>query len=213
MCARAHRVEELRILGGFHRDLRVEHEVARAAARAAPSARSVRGGGRVNASSRLVSARRVGRSQVRERDRIEVVVGEHDEAEAARRSSTISVTTSSTPRWRGFWPSVRHTEQNEQCFGQPRTVCTEPHMYLSAGSRSQRAGRNASPSMRPPSYSGCGAPASAIGEHRWPRRGRRRRSHDRVRPAVLAHFVREQRRVNAAVTRRTRHARARARPT
>ena len=45
-----------------------------------------------------------------------------------RRSSTISPTTVSTLRCRGFWPSVRQTEQNEQCFGQPRTVCTEPHM-------------------------------------------------------------------------------------
>ena len=33
-------------------------------------------------------------------------------------------------RARGAWPSVRHTEQNEQCFGQPRTVCTDAHMYL-----------------------------------------------------------------------------------
>jgi hypothetical protein len=45
-----------------------------------------------------------------------------------RRSATISLTTAATRRCRGFWPSVRHTEQNEQCFGQPRTVCTEPHM-------------------------------------------------------------------------------------
>jgi radical SAM superfamily enzyme YgiQ (UPF0313 family) len=31
-------------------------------------------------------------------------------------------------RMRGAWPSVRQTEQNEQCLGQPRTVWTEPHM-------------------------------------------------------------------------------------
>ncbi len=45
-----------------------------------------------------------------------------------RRSSTISSITASVARTRGFWPSVRHTEQNEQCFGQPRTVCTEADM-------------------------------------------------------------------------------------
>jgi hypothetical protein len=28
----------------------------------------------------------------------------------------------------GCWPSVRQTEQNEQCFGQPRMVWTEAHM-------------------------------------------------------------------------------------
>ena len=61
-------------------------------------------------------------------DRIEVVVGQRDEAEALRRSSTISSITASVGAARGFWPSVRHTEQNEQCLGQPRTVCTEAHM-------------------------------------------------------------------------------------
>ncbi len=76
------------------------------------------------------------------------------------RSSTTSETTASTPRCRGFWPSVRQTEQNEQCFGQPRTVCTEPHMYLSGCSRSQRAGTNESPETRPPSYTRRGVPAS-----------------------------------------------------
>ena len=45
-----------------------------------------------------------------------------------RRSSTTSSTTGFTGRCRGFCPSVRHTEQNEQCLGQPRTVCTDAHM-------------------------------------------------------------------------------------
>ena len=45
-----------------------------------------------------------------------------------RRSSTISSTTASVVRCRGSCPSVRQTEQNEQCFGHPRTVCTEPNM-------------------------------------------------------------------------------------
>ena len=69
-----------------------------------------------------------------------------------RRSSTTSCTTASTPRWRGSWPSVLHTEQNEQCFGQPRTVCTDAHMYRSGGSRSQRARRKWSASIFPPSW-------------------------------------------------------------
>ena len=45
-----------------------------------------------------------------------------------RRKTTISDITASTVRMRGAWPSVRQTEQNEQCLGQPRTVCTEAHM-------------------------------------------------------------------------------------
>ena len=76
---------------------------------------------------RLVGAA-VGHPQIVQRHRIEVVVGEGDEAEPLRRSSTISSITASLPRTRGFCPSVRHTEQNEQCFGQPRTVCTDAHM-------------------------------------------------------------------------------------
>src|SRR6185437_15637169 len=46
---------------------------------------------------------------------------------------------------------VRQTEQNEQCLGQPRTVWTEAHIYLSRGARSQRAGMNWSPEILPPS--------------------------------------------------------------
>ena len=45
-----------------------------------------------------------------------------------RRNSTTSRTTASTFRWRGSCPSVLHTEQKEQCFGQPRTVWTDAHM-------------------------------------------------------------------------------------
>jgi hypothetical protein len=52
---------------------------------------------------------------------------EDDEAEPLRRSSTISRHHGGRDE-RGLCPSVRHTEQNEQCFGQPRTVCTVPHM-------------------------------------------------------------------------------------
>src|SRR6266852_3574259 len=45
-----------------------------------------------------------------------------------RRNCTISSITTSEVRWRGRWPSVRQTEQKEQCLGQPRTVCTDDHM-------------------------------------------------------------------------------------
>ena len=114
-----------------------------------------------------------------------------------RRSATTSRTTSSTVRCRGFWPSVRHTEQKEQCFGQPRIVCTEPHMYLSAGSRSHRAERKAPPSMRPPSYNGSSVPCGEISQHLRPDDVAIALD-DRVRGAVLARFVRVERGVNAA---------------
>src|SRR6478672_1221879 len=65
--------------------------------------------------------------------------------------------TASTPRCRGRCPSVFQTEQNEQCFGQPRTVCTDAHMYLSRGTSDQRAGLKSPPSTLPPSYIGNGA--------------------------------------------------------
>src|SRR5487761_161375 len=66
--------------------------------------------------------------------------------------------TASEARWRGRWPSVRQTEQNEQCFGQPRTVCTEAHIYCPRGIKSQRALRKLEASTRPPKYMDCGAP-------------------------------------------------------
>ena len=60
---------------------------------------------------------------------IEVVVGERDEPEAlAPQLDDLFDDRVGAPRWRGRWPSVFHTEQNEQCLGQPRTVCTDAHM-------------------------------------------------------------------------------------
>src|SRR3954462_7579442 len=77
-----------------------------------------------------------------------------------RRNCTISSSTESVVRCRGFCPSVFHTEQNEQCLGQPRTVCTEAHMYLFGGSSDQRAGWNSPPSPLPPSYIASGVLAT-----------------------------------------------------
>ena len=72
-------------------------------------------------------ARAIARSS--KRDRIEVVVGERDEPEAeAPQLDDLAGRRDRRARCRGSWPSVRHTEQNEQCFGQPRTVCTDAHM-------------------------------------------------------------------------------------
>ena len=69
-------------------------------------------------------------AQIGQRDRIEVVVGQRHEPEAApAQLDDLARRRCRRARCRGFWPSVRQTEQNEQCFGQPRTVCTEPHMY------------------------------------------------------------------------------------
>ncbi len=59
---------------------------------------------------------------------IEVVVGERDEPEAASAQLDDLLDHDVNRRCRGFCPSVRHTEQNEQCLGQPRTVCTDAHM-------------------------------------------------------------------------------------
>ena len=107
-------------------------------------------------------------------------------------------TTLSTPRCRGFCPSVRHTEQNEQCFGHPRTVCTEPHMYRPSGSRSQRAGTKLSASTRPPSY--CRL-QRALRAHVSSTSGQTTSPSPRddgVRAAELVRLVGIERRVNAA---------------
>ena len=67
--------------------------------------------------------------QVGQRHRIEIVVGQRDEAEAlAPQLDDLLDDRVGRRAGAGCWPSVRHTEQNEQCFGQPRTVCTEAHM-------------------------------------------------------------------------------------
>ena len=105
----------------------------------------------------LVRAPR-GLGEIVERHRIEIVVGERDEPEPAPPQIHDLPITASTVRCRGRWPSVFHTEQNEQCFGQPRTVCTDAHMYLPGGISDQRAGLKSPPSTLPPSYIGSGAP-------------------------------------------------------
>ncbi len=100
-----------------------------------------------------------------------------------RRSSTISRTTRPTPRCRGSWPSVRHTEQNEQCFGQPRTVCTDAHMYRSLGGDPiARAGTFAATFVRRHS----GDSVTRDGNRRAPAatRDRRRRGRRRARRRV-----------------------------
>ena len=67
--------------------------------------------------------------EVVERHRIEVVVGERDEPEPpAPQLDDLPDHRVDVALRAALWPSVRHTEQNEQCFGQPRTVCTEAHM-------------------------------------------------------------------------------------
>ena len=122
-----HRVEELGILGRFHGDLREEHGVAWKLRQrrhelepfGADTAQPIE-------LARILAPRR--HAQVLERHRIEVVVGEGDEAEAAPAQIDDLFDNALDVRCRGFCPSVRHTEQNEQCFGQPRTVCTEAHM-------------------------------------------------------------------------------------
>ena len=78
-----HRVEELRILGRFHRDLREEHHVVRQLRQPRHQLEPLRA-----QRLQLVQPRRDRRAaramrEIVERDRIEVVVGERDEAEAA----------------------------------------------------------------------------------------------------------------------------------
>ena len=114
-----------------------------------------------------------------------------------RRRSTISSTTASTVRCRGRWPSVFHTEQNEQCFGQPRTVCTDAHMYLSRGISDQRAGLKSPPSTLPPSYIGSGALPRAVRDHLRPHEIAVALD-DGVRAAERGGFLRIERRVDAA---------------
>ena len=123
-----HRLEELGVLGRFHRDLGVEHQVVGQLLELRHQLEALLRASRCSDGElRLVGAA-VGRGEVGERHRIEVVVGEQDEAEALAAQLDDLADDRVDPRCRGFWPSVRHTEQNEQCFGQPRTVCTEPHM-------------------------------------------------------------------------------------
>src|SRR3978361_1593885 len=97
-----------------------------------------------------------------------------------RRRSTISPITASTVRCLGRCPSVFHTEQNEQCFGQPRTVCTDAHMYLPGGISDQRAGLKSPPPTLPQS-----SVAHALD--------------DRMRLTQRRRLVGIERRVNAAV--------------
>ena len=82
MCARFIASQELGVLGGFHRDLREEDRVL-GQPRELRHQLEALGADRLQLMEvRLVLAA-LGHPQVFERDRIEVVVGERDEAEAA----------------------------------------------------------------------------------------------------------------------------------
>ena len=116
-----------------------------------------------------------------------------------RRSSTISSTTASLVRTRGFCPSVRHTEQNEQCFGQPaHRLHGRPHVAIGRQQIPARLEHRAA------------LDATAFVD----RAAGFRRVHaliderpdaiavtldDRVRPAELQRLIRIKRRVDAAV--------------
>lgn len=89
-------------------------------------------------------------AEIRKRNRVKVIVRQDDEAAAAAAPFTSSSSPASAACWRGRWPSVLHTEQKEQCLGQPRTVCTVAQRYLFFGRRSQRACPNASGGKCPP---------------------------------------------------------------
>ena len=116
-----HRLQEFLILGGFHRDLRVENQVVGQRGQPLHQVEPL-----LADRLELVKARVIGapprRREIALADRIEVVVGERDEPEAQPAQVDDLVDDRVHVRARGRWPSVRHTEQNEQCFGQPRTV-------------------------------------------------------------------------------------------
>ena len=93
---------------------------------------------------------------------------------------------------------MRQTLQKEQCLGQPRKVCTEAHMYFCGSIRSQRAGRNSLPSMRPPSIDALRLAGKAIVHGLGP--GNVAIAGDNgVGVAPFECFLRKQRSVNAAV--------------
>ena len=160
----AHGVEELVILGGLHRDLREEHHVGRQLGQPPHQVEAVVAHGlQFEEPGAVRPPARLG--EVGLRDGVEVVVGQRDEpeAEAAQLARPLRRPPHCRAR-RGAWPSVRHTEQNEQCFGQPRTVCTDAHMYLPRWIRSHRAWTIWSPGTRPASYIRSGASVRAIRE-------------------------------------------------
>ena len=124
----AHGVEELGILGRFHGDLREEDHVARQLRELLHQLEPLLPDVLELVQTALVlPAPRHG--QIAQRHGIEVVVGQGDEPEPAPAQLDDFVDDGlDVARLRGSWPSVRQTEQNEQCFGQPRTVCTDAHM-------------------------------------------------------------------------------------
>jgi hypothetical protein len=99
-------------------------------------------------------------------------------------------------RWRGVWPSVRQTEQNEQCFGQPRTVCTDAHMYARR-KRVPSTRHELFASMRPPVVTGRGSPAWQFAQRDRPG-AFAVAGHHRVGRAEVACLIRVQRCVDAA---------------
>jgi hypothetical protein len=88
-------------------------------------------------------------AQILEGDGIEIVVRECDEPKSA------------APQVDHFGEHAIHMAlprplsigapdgADEQCFGHPRTVCTDAHMYRREGNKSHRPGKNRSPSSLP----------------------------------------------------------------
>ena len=114
-----------------------------------------------------------------------------------RRSSTISRITGANGRWRGLCPSVRHTEQNEQCLGHPRVVCTDPHMYLPSGRRSPPRLRKLV-RLQPPSLVNPLDPAVHAITQRLTPGHIAIAAHHSIRRAILKRLLRVQRCMHAA---------------
>ncbi len=79
---RLHRVQEVRILRRFHRDLREEHHVVGELGQPVHQLEPLRPDRAERLELRLIAAPR-GHGQIGERDGIEIIIGERDEAEAA----------------------------------------------------------------------------------------------------------------------------------
>ena len=128
MWAFAHGVEKFRVFGRFHGDLREKGHIVGQFGQSFHELKAFLAD-RAQFVHPMLVALALGQRDVGQRDRIEIIVGQRDEFESLAPQAQRSLRSPHRwCRWRGFCPSVRHTEQKEQCLEHPRTVCTEAHM-------------------------------------------------------------------------------------
>ena len=154
------RVEELRILGRFHRDLREEHHVVGQLREPAHQLEALGANRAQRLELRLVAAPRR-HLQIGQRDRIEVVVGERDEPEPAAPQLHDLLDDAVAPALaRPLAVGLPHRAERAVLRAAAHGLHRRPHVSIRRHQVPARRQQISSGSTRPPSYTIWPRPAA-----------------------------------------------------